>query len=86
MSTKPPGPAAPGAGAPARTRRERARSVGLILLAVVMTVFAVLNLKGVQVNWIVGSGEAPLIVVIVLSFLAGVVITYFVERRSRRRE
>jgi lipopolysaccharide assembly protein A len=55
------------------------------VLAVLMTLFAVLNLKDVEVNWIFGSGHAPLIVVIVLSVLVGVVLTYFAERRSAKR-
>ena len=49
-----------------------------------ITLFAVLNTGTVTVNWIVGSGGVPLIVVIVLSFLLGVVCCYLVERlRSR---
>ena len=55
------------------------------MLAVVATLFAVLNLNKVEVNWIVGKGQAPLIVVIVLSVLVGVVFTHFAERRSAKR-
>lgn len=78
----------PGASPPGRTRRsglDRAKGLGILALVVVMTVFAVLNLKDVEVNWIVGSGHAPLIIVIVVSLLVGIVLTYFAERRSRRR-
>jgi len=45
----------------------------------------VLNGKQVKVNWIVGSGKAPLIIVIVVSLLVGIVLTYIAERRSGRR-
>ena len=38
-----------------------------------------------DVNWIVGSGHAPLIVVIVVSLLIGVVLGHFAERRAGRR-
>ena len=48
-----------------RSRRELTRSVGLVVLAVLATLFAVLNLKTVEVDWIFGSGHAPLIIVIV---------------------
>ncbi len=51
----------------------------------VATLFAVLNLNKVEVNWIFGKGHAPLIVVIVLSVLVGVVFTHFAERRSAKR-
>lgn len=68
-----------------RSNRELARTGGLVLLAVLATLFAVLNLEKVEVNWIVGSGHAPLIVVIVVSVLVGVVFTHFAERRSSKR-
>ncbi len=67
------------------SRRELARTGGLVVLAVVTTLFAVLNLDKVEVNWIVGSGKAPLIVVIVISLLVGIVFTHFAERRRTRR-
>ena len=68
-----------------RSNRELARTTGLVVLAVVATLFAVFNLEKVEVNWIVGKGQAPLIVVIVLSALVGVVFTHFAERRSAKR-
>jgi uncharacterized integral membrane protein len=61
------------------------RTGGLVVLAVVMTLFAVLNLEKVEVNWIIGSGKAPLIIVIVISLLVGVIFTHFAERRMARR-
>jgi uncharacterized integral membrane protein len=65
-----------------RSRRERARSAALIVLAVAITAFAVLNLGEVKVNWIVGSGKAPLIIVIAVALLVGVLLTHFAERRA----
>ncbi|MGH2902862.1 MAG: hypothetical protein ACRDK7_04665, partial [Solirubrobacteraceae bacterium] len=44
-----------------RSRREVARTSALVVLAVLITLFAVLNTNKVKVNWIFGSGEAPLI-------------------------
>jgi uncharacterized integral membrane protein len=67
------------------TRAESARTVAVIVLAVLITLFAVFNLDEVKVDWIVGSARAPLIVVIVISLLVGIVLTYFAERRMRRR-
>jgi uncharacterized integral membrane protein len=80
MSQQPPGPPEP-----KRRRREQARTAGLVLLAVLITLFAVLNLNSVKVNWIFGSGEAPLIIVIVVSVLVGIVLTYLVDRRASNR-
>jgi len=68
------------------SRREMVRTGGLVVLAVLTTLFAVLNLEKVEVNWIFGSGKAPLIIVIVISLLVGVIFTHFAElRRNRRR-
>ncbi len=67
------------------SRKEMMRTGGLVVLAVLTTLFAVLNLEKVEVNWIFGSGKAPLIIVIVISLLVGVVFTHFAERRISRR-
>jgi len=68
-----------------RSRSEKARTGALVVLAVLATLFAVLNLNDVKVDWIVGSGRAPLIIVIVISLLAGIVLTYFADRMARKR-
>lgn len=68
-----------------RNPKERARTGALVALAVLMTLFAVFNLDEVKVHWVFGSGRAPLIIVIVISLLVGIVLTYFAERRSRSR-
>ena len=68
-----------------RSRRERARTAVMVVLAVLITVFAVRNLNEVKVHWIFGSSKAPLIIVIVVSLLVGIVLTYIAERRSGRK-
>jgi uncharacterized integral membrane protein len=68
-----------------RNRRELARTGAAVVLAVLITLFAVLNLDKVKVNWIFGSGHAPLIIVIVISLLVGIVLTHFAERRVSKR-
>jgi uncharacterized integral membrane protein len=64
------------------SRREQARTAALIVLAALITAFAVLNLGDVKVNWIVGSGRAPLIIVIAVALLVGILLTHFAERRA----
>lgn len=66
-------------------RRELLRASALFVLAALAIVFAVLNLNEVEVHWAFGSGNAPLIVVIVISLLVGCVFTYFGERVKRNR-
>jgi putative membrane protein len=68
-----------------RSRRETARAVVLVVLAVLMTLFAVLNVKQVEVNWIFGTTKTPLIIVIVASLLVGILLTHFAEMRNRRK-
>ncbi|MHB8242470.1 MAG: LapA family protein [Solirubrobacteraceae bacterium] len=70
---------------PRRSSGELARSGVMVVLAVLITLFAVFNLNEVKVNWIFGSGRAPLIIVIVISLLVGIVLTYFAERLVRKR-
>jgi uncharacterized integral membrane protein len=77
--------AKPPSGGGGRSRGETARSGALVVLAILITLFAVFNLKDVRVNWIFGSGHAPLIIVIVISVLVGIVLTYFADRVVRRR-
>ncbi len=77
----------PGASAkPRRNRADLARTALWVVLAVLITLFAVLNVKSVKVNWIFGSSEAPLIIVIVISLLVGIVLTYIADRRGRGRK
>ncbi len=68
-----------------RSRRELARTSALVVLAVLMTLFAVLNVKQVEVNWIFGKSNTPLIIVIVVSLLVGILLTHFAELRYRRK-
>jgi uncharacterized integral membrane protein len=73
------------ADGPRRSRAERARTVGIVVLAVLVTLFAVLNTNKVSVDWVVGSGHAPLIVVIAISVLVGIVLARLAERLAARR-
>jgi uncharacterized integral membrane protein len=68
-----------------RAPRETARTGAMVVLAVLVTLFAVLNVKKVEVNWIFGKSETPLIIVIVASLLVGILFTHFAELRNRRK-
>jgi uncharacterized integral membrane protein len=74
-----------GAGARKRTRRDSARTWGLVVLAALTAAFAVLNLETVSVDWILGTAHVPLIVVILVSLLVGAVLLYGAERLAARR-
>jgi uncharacterized integral membrane protein len=68
-----------------RRKREIARTTAIAVLAILVTLFAVFNLNEVKVSYVFGSGKAPLIIVIVISLLIGIVMTYFAERLPRKR-
>ena len=55
-------------------------------LGAVAAVFAVINLDDVEVNWLIGSWQTPLILVIVLSMLLGAGLDRLLVRRARRRK
>ncbi|SFD57388.1 Uncharacterized integral membrane protein [Lentibacillus persicus] len=46
-----------------------------IIFVIIVAVFAVTNVNPVEVNYLFGSGEAPLILVILFSVLMGGIIT-----------
>jgi uncharacterized integral membrane protein len=68
--------------APSRRRREQGRTVVLLILAVLITLFAVLNVHKVKVDWLVRTSEVPLIIVIILSLLVGALLGAFASRRG----
>jgi len=70
---------------PERTRRESTRTTGIVVLAIAITLFAVLNVDEVKVHYLVGTSKAPLIIVIVVSLFIGAVLARFAGRSSRRR-
>jgi putative membrane protein len=57
------------------------RQIAALGLAALGGVFAIANLDEVKVNWILGTWETPLIVVIALSMVVGAGLGYLVSRR-----
>lgn len=70
-----------GSGPPGRSRKESARLVVAAGLCALAALFAVLNFNEVEVNWIIGTWNTPLIVVIALSIVVGAGLGYLVGRR-----
>ena len=64
-----------------RSRRERARPVVAAVLGGLAVLFAVLNFDEVDVNWLFGTWQTPLIVVIVVSFVLGGGAGFLLARR-----
>jgi uncharacterized integral membrane protein len=90
MTTPDPGtPSTPAAGQTSTkvARRQRQRLVAAAILGAVVAAFAVANLEDVKVNWLVTSGQTPLILVIAISFALGFgVDRLLVIRAGRRRK
>lgn len=68
---------------PRASRREQARTVAVVGLAALGTLFAVLNFDKVEVNWLLGTWSTPLIIVIAISFLLGAAVGLLLGRRRR---
>jgi uncharacterized integral membrane protein len=66
-------------------KRERARQIAGLVLGGLGIAFAAVNLRNVKVDWIVGSGKSPLIIVIAVSFLLGVAVDRVAVTRARKR-
>lgn len=49
--------------------------ISAVVFAVIIAIFAVINVDPVEVNYLFGSGQAPLILVILFSVLMGALIT-----------
>jgi uncharacterized integral membrane protein len=64
-----------------RSRKESARLVVVAAVSALLALFAVLNLDEVEVNWIVGTFDTPLIVVVAVSVLIGAALGYLAARR-----
>ena len=69
----------------ARGRRASARMVAAIVLAVVLTLFAVLNSQRVRVHLIFGTTHLPMIVVIAICGLIGLAVGWLIGRRRAAR-
>ena len=57
------------------------RQIVALGLAGLGIAFAAVNLDEVEVNWILGTWETPLIIVIALSMLIGAALGFLVSRR-----
>ncbi len=57
------------------------RQIAALGLAGLGIAFAALNLDEVDVNWVLGTWETPLIIVIALSMLVGAGLGFLVSRR-----
>jgi uncharacterized integral membrane protein len=62
------------------------RMAAAAVLGGIAAVFAVINLDDVEVDWLIGSWQTPLIVVIVLSMLLGAGLDRLLVRRARKRK
>jgi uncharacterized integral membrane protein len=67
-----------------RSRSEQIRLVLAGLLGGLAVAFALLNTGHVEVDWILGSWSTPLIVVIVVSLLAGALLGFIFAKRAGR--
>ena len=64
-------------------RKVSGKAIGLGVAAVILVLFAVLNTEDAKVNWILGTWETSVIVVIAISGALGFAIGWLVRGRGR---
>ena len=69
----------------APARRDQVKLIVAGVLGAMIVVFAVLNVDTVSVDWLFTTAETPLIVVIIVSFLAGGLVGALAFRRISSR-
>ena len=72
-----------------RGKAETTRIAVALVLGGLLAVFALLNTNQVEVNWMLGTAETPLIIVIVVCLLLGFAAGYGLAHkgaRARRRQ
>jgi uncharacterized integral membrane protein len=74
------------AGKPGRSGAETTRLAVALVAGGLISVFALLNTGQVEVNWIIGTVETPLIIVIVVSLAVGGALGYAFARRGAKRK
>lgn len=55
----------------------------MIVLVVLFAIFVLSNTQTGTVDWIVAEARAPLIVLLLVSFVVGVIVGWFVTWRAR---
>jgi uncharacterized integral membrane protein len=65
----------------APSKRDRGRQIAMIAFGGLAVLFALLNLDEVKVNWLLGTWQTPLIIVIAVAFLLGALAGWLGARR-----
>jgi uncharacterized integral membrane protein len=78
--------AAPDGGENKADRGHQFRLAGILVLGILLGWFALANIRTVRIDFWVVDGQAPLILVIVISGLLGALITGLVLRRKAKAE
>ena len=76
--------AAPKRRRPSILTKENRRLLYGLLIGAIVAAFAVANLDEVDVNWLFGTWETPLIIVIAVSFLLGAAAGWIAGAQRRK--
>jgi uncharacterized integral membrane protein len=74
----------PGRRRPSILAKENRRLLYGLVIGALTAAFAVVNLDEVEVNWLLGTWETPLIIVIAVSFVLGAIVGWFAGATRRK--
>ncbi len=74
----------PGTSDARRDRGPSAKHWGILVAVVLAVVFIALNSQEVQIDFLIGEANAPLVFALLISTLLGLVIGYLTARMRRR--
>ena len=72
-------------GPPPKERDLKSKTIAAVAVAILLIAFGLSNRNDVSINWLVGTTDTPLIIVIVVSaVLGGIIGAALVRGRSKR--
>jgi uncharacterized integral membrane protein len=78
-------PDLPPPAAAEHSRRDRARLIGGVVVAVVALAFILSNTQKVKIHWVLGTTQTPMIIALAVTLLLGIGLGWFAARQERRR-
>lgn len=67
---------------PKNSSRRQARLIAAIVIVLLLVIFAILNVKAVTINFGLFAFKQPLIIVLIIMFLLGALVSWLMGRKE----